>query len=62
VLELQAMMAESLMHLDAAFKEIEAHQELVQWAAYGNAFHLLAQRAIPERDCILKPLERLGMH
>ena len=47
VLELQAMMAEGLMQLDAAFKEIEAHQELVQATLYGEAFNKLAARARP---------------
>jgi len=47
MLELQTMMAEGLMQLDTAFKEIEAHQELVQAAAYGAAFKNLATRAHP---------------
>jgi hypothetical protein len=47
VLELQAIMAEGLMQLDAAFKEIEDHQRLMQAAAYGGAFEKLAARARP---------------
>jgi hypothetical protein len=54
VLELQAMMGEGLMQLDTAFKEIQAHQQLVQSANYGYAFKRLTERARPERDCILK--------
>jgi hypothetical protein len=52
VLELQAMMAEGQMHLDAAFKEVESPGQLVRAALYGHAFDLLADRARPERDCI----------
>lgn len=47
VIELQAMMAEGLMQLDAAFKEIDTYQELVQHLAYGEAFEKLAARACP---------------
>lgn len=47
VLELQAMMAEGLMQLDAAFREIDDHQRLVQAEAYGAAFSELAGRARP---------------
>ena len=54
VLELKTMMAEGLMQLDAAFKEIEAHQQLTQAEAYGNAFDRLAERARPHLNCILK--------
>jgi hypothetical protein len=50
VLELQTMMAEGLMQLDTAFKEIEAHQQLVQAAAYGGAFDKLAARGVPGGD------------
>jgi hypothetical protein len=57
VLELQAMMAEGLMQLDAAFNEVGAHQQLVQAAAFGHAFDLLTERSRPERDCILKASE-----
>jgi hypothetical protein len=52
VLELQAMMAEGLMQLDAAFKEVEVHQQLVQAALYDHGFDLLMERARPERNCI----------
>ncbi len=41
------MMAEGLMQLDAAFKEIDNHQELVHATLYGEAFNKLATRARP---------------
>jgi hypothetical protein len=41
------MMAEGLMQLDTAFREIEANQQLVQAVAYGRAFDKLAARARP---------------
>lgn len=47
VLELQAMMAEALMQLDTAFKEIEDNQRLIQAQAYGEAFGKVAHRALP---------------
>jgi len=47
VLDLQQMVAESLVLLDVAVKEIEGHTRLVQVAAYGTAFGRLAERACP---------------
>jgi hypothetical protein len=52
VLELQGMMAEGMMQLDAAFKEIDDHQCLVQAEAYGAAFSSLAGRAHPPLQLI----------
>ncbi|MTK64934.1 MAG: hypothetical protein F8N15_10580 [Methanobacterium sp.] len=47
VLELQQLMAEGLMQLDAAFKEVDDHQRLVQSELYGQAFTRLAESARP---------------
>ena len=48
VLELQVIVAEGLMRLDTAFKEVESNNGyLLQYEAYGEAFNRLAKSAHP---------------
>jgi hypothetical protein len=47
VIELQGMMAEGMMQLDAALNEIQSHGSLVQSKLYADAFSKLATRAHP---------------
>jgi len=47
VIALKQIMSEGLMQYEAAFREIDEHQTLVQSEAYGMAFSDLATRAHP---------------
>ena len=52
VLELQRLMSEALMQLDAASTEVESHGSLVQYKAFASAFNDLATRADPHLQLI----------